>query len=31
MGTSLAIQWLGFCAFTAEGPRLIPRWGTKIP
>ena len=24
-------QRLGLCAFTAEGPRSIPGWGTKIP
>ena len=28
---SLALQWLGLCAFTAEGPGSIPGWGTKIP
>ena len=28
---SLAVQWLGLCAFTAEGPGLIPGWGIKIP
>ena len=22
----LAVQWLGFCAFTAEGPAPIPAW-----
>ena len=31
MGNSLAVQWLGLCALTAEGPGLIPGWGTKIP
>ena len=30
-GTSLAVQWLGLCAFTAEGPGFIPGQGTKIP
>ena len=25
------VQWLGFCAFTAEGLGSIPSWGTKIP
>ena len=30
-GNSLAVQWLGLCAFTAEGSGLIPGWGTKIP
>ena len=30
-GNSLAIQWLGLRAFTAEGPGPIPGWGTKIP
>ena len=25
------IQWLGLCAFTAEGAGSIPGWGTKIP
>ena len=24
------VQWLGLCAFTAEGPGLIPGWGDKI-
>ena len=24
-------QWLGLCAFTAEGAGSIPGWGTKIP
>ena len=28
---SLAVQWLGLWAFTAEGPGSIPCWGTKIP
>ena len=31
LGTSLAVQWLGLCAFTAEGKGSIPGWGTKIP
>ena len=31
MGNSLVVLWLGFCAFTAEGPDSIPSWGTKIP
>ena len=30
-GNSLVVQWLGFCAFTAEGPGSIPGRGTKIP
>ena len=30
-GTSLAVQWLGLCALTAEGPGSIPGQGTKIP
>ena len=30
-GNSLAVQWLGICAFTAESPSSIPGWGTKIP
>ena len=28
---SLAVQWLGLCAFTAEGAGSIPDRGTKIP
>ena len=28
---SLVVQWLGLCAFTAEGPGSIPGQGTKIP
>ena len=28
---SLVVQWLGLCAFTAEGQGLTPGWGTKIP
>ena len=31
LGNSLAVQWLGFRAFTAEGPGSIPGQGTKIP
>ena len=31
MGNSLAVQWLGLCAFTAEGPGSTPGQGTKIP
>jgi len=30
-GNSLAIQWLGFHALTAEGQGSIPGRGTKIP
>lgn len=30
-GNSLAPQWLGLHAFTAEGEGLIPVQGTKIP
>ena len=30
-GTSLAGQWLGLCAFTAEGPGSTPGQGSKIP
>ena len=30
-GNSLAVQWLGLCAFIAEGPGSIPGQGTKIP
>ena len=29
-GNSLAVQWLGLCAFTAEGQGSIPVWCTKI-
>ena len=29
-GNSLAVQWLGVHAFTAEGPGSIPGLGTKI-
>ena len=28
-GNSLVVQWLGFCAFTAEGPGSIPGQGTS--
>ena len=31
MGNSLAVQWLGFCTFTAEGMGSIPGKGIKIP
>ena len=31
VGNSLAVQWLGLCAFTAEGLGSIPGEGTKIP
>ena len=30
LGNSLGAQWLELHAFTAEGPGLIPRQGTKI-
>ena len=30
-GNSLAVQWLGLCVFTAEGPGSIPGRGSKIP
>ena len=30
-GTSLAVQWLGFCASTSGGPGSIPGLGTKTP
>ena len=30
MGNSLAVQWLGLCAFTAEGLGSIPGWETKF-
>ena len=29
-GNFLAVQWLGFHAFTDEGPSSIPSQGTKI-
>ena len=28
-GNSLAVQWLGLCAFTVVGPGSIPGQGTK--
>ena len=31
LGNSLAVQWLGLRAFTAEGLGSIPGQGTKIP
>ena len=31
LGNSLAVQWLGLCAFTAKDLGLLPGWGTKIP
>ena len=31
VGNSLAVQWLGLGALTAEGPGSIPSRGTKIP
>ena len=31
MGNCLAVQWLGPCAFNAEGLGLTPARGTKIP
>ena len=30
-GNSLAVQWLGLCAFTAKGLSSVPGRGTKIP
>ena len=30
LGNSLAVQWLGHCAFTAEGAGSIPGWGSGI-
>ena len=30
LGNSLAVQWLGFCAFIAEGKSSIPGQATKI-
>ena len=30
-GNSLVVQWLGLRGLTAEGPRSITGWGTKIP
>ena len=29
-GNFLVVQWLGLCAFTAEGPAAIPGQGTRI-
>ena len=29
-GNSVVVQWLGFSAFTVEGPGSIPGWGTDI-
>ena len=31
LGTSLAVQWLRFCASNAGGMGSIPGGGTKIP
>ena len=31
LGNSLVVQWLGLCAFTAEGPGSVSGQGTKIP
>ena len=31
LGTSLAVQWLGLHASTAESLRSIPGWDTEIP
>ena len=31
LGNSLAVQWLGLLAFTAEGAGSVPGWGTEIP
>ena len=30
LGNSLAVQWLGLCAFTSRGAGLIPGRGAKI-
>ena len=30
LANTLAVQWLGLHAFTAEGPSSVPGWGTKI-
>ena len=30
LGNSLMVQWLEFCAFTAEGTGSISGWGAKI-
>ena len=31
VGNYVAVQWLGLCAFTAEGLGSIPGWRAKIP
>ena len=31
LGNSLVVQWLGLCAFTAEGTGSSSRQGIKIP
>ena len=31
IGSSLGVQWLGLCTFTAKGVSSIPGWGAKIP
>ena len=31
LGTSLEVQRLRLCAFSARGTSLIPGWGTSIP
>ena len=31
LGTSLAVQWLRLCTFTAVGLGSVPGQGTKIP
>ena len=31
LGNSLAVEWLGLHAFTAEGVGSIPGWGIRIP
>ena len=31
LGDSLAVRWLGFLAFTAEDPGLIPARAARIP
>ena len=30
VGTSLMVQWFGFCTSNAGGIGLTPGWGTKI-
>ena len=30
LGISLVVQWLGLCAFSAEGMGSIHGWGSKI-